>query len=255
MRLIIDTKTRQLIQENNGESVSIDLYSRVAFELISHQCLKLGWNQKYTYTFSWMGRPVIQLPEDMIRIQEVIYKIKPEVILETGIAHGGSLVYYASLCKAMGTGRVIGVDIEIRPHNRKALEAHELSPLISLIEGSSVAPGIVRQVKSLVKEGESALVILDSCHSKQHVLHELEAYHDLVKAGSYMVVTDGIMADLYDVPRGNPVWAWDNPVAAAKEFLQKHPDFILEQPAWPFNESELCRNITHWPEAWLRRKE
>src|SRR5207253_434917 len=141
-----------------------------AFEILSEQWLKVGWNEKYPYTFSWMGRPIIQLPEDMIRVQEVIYRIRPAVIIETGIAHGGSLIYYASLCKAMEKGRVIGIDIEIRPHNRAAIEGHELFPLITLIEGSSVAPDIVQQARSLVADGESVLVLLDSNHTKQHVL-------------------------------------------------------------------------------------
>ncbi|WP_199245549.1 cephalosporin hydroxylase family protein [[Phormidium] sp. ETS-05] len=254
MKLTIDTDAQILIQEIDGEFREIDLYSKAAFELISEAWLKLGWNQKYTYTFSWMGRPIIQLPEDMIRIQEVIYRVKPDVIVETGVAHGGSLIYYASLCKAIDRGRVIGIDIEIRPHNRQAIENHELFPRITLVEGSSIAPEIVSQVKSLVQPGEVAMVILDSCHTKQHVLAELEAYCDLVTPGSYLVATDGIMRELSLVPRGNPEWKWDNPAAAAVAFAETHPEFILEQPAWPFNESELTANITHWPAAWLRRK-
>ena len=230
------------------------LYSRAAFELISDAWIKVGWNEKYPYTFSWMGRPIIQLPEDLIRIQEVIYRVRPDVILETGIAHGGSLVFHAGLCKTMGRGRVIGVDIEIRPHNRQAIEAHELFPLITLIEGSSTAPDVVSHVKSLIAPHETVLVVLDSNHSRQHVLGELEAYHDLVTQGSYIVATDGVMRDLSDVPRGSAEWAWDNPAEAATEFAQSHPEFEIEQPAWPFNESELGRNITHWPNAWLRRK-
>lgn len=254
MKLIIDTEAREIIQEFEGKRISLDLYSNEAFALISRQWLKVGWEQKYVYTFSWMGRPIIQLPEDMVRIQEVIYRVKPDVIIETGVAHGGSLVYYASLCTAMGKGRVIGVDIEIRPPNRKAIEAHEMFPRITLIEGGSTAPEIIKQVKGLVKPGETVLVILDSCHTKQHVLAELEAYHDVVTPGSYIVATDGSMRDLHDVPRGKREWVWDNPAAAVAEFVQNHPEFVLEQPAWPFNESELSENITHWPGGWLRRK-
>lgn len=254
MKLMIDTDTQQLIYEIDGDSKIIPLYSKEAFELISEQWVVLGWNQKYTYNFTWMGRPIIQFPEDLIRIQEVIYQVKPDVIIETGIAHGGSLIYYASLFKAMGKGRVIGVDIDIRSHNRKAIEAHELFPLITLIEGSSTDPEIVNQVKNLVKPGETVLVSLDSCHTKQHVYEELKAYHSLVTPGSYIIATDGIMKDLYDVPRGNPEWTWDHPTAAAAEFADQHPEFILEQPQWPFSESDLTKNITHWPGAWLRRK-
>jgi cephalosporin hydroxylase len=254
MKLTIDTTAKLLIQEVNGKSHKIDLYSREAFEILSHQWLKVGWNQKYTYTFTWMGRPIIQLPEDMIRIQEIIYKIKPDVIIETGIAHGGSLIFYASLCKVLGKGRVIGIDIEIRPHNRKAIESHELFPLITLIEGSSTSPEIINHVKSLIKSKETVLVILDSCHSKNHVLDELEKYSSLVTPGSYIVATDGIMKDLYDVPRGKLEWKWDNPVEAVVEFVSKHPEFVMEEPKWDFNESELNKHVTHWPCAFLRRK-
>lgn len=254
MKLIIDTNVKTLHKEEDGNSFRFDLYSKAAFELLSHIWLKVGWSQKYPYTFSWLGRPIIQIPEDILRAQEVIYCVQPDVIVETGIAHGGSLVFYASLCKAMGKGRVIGVDVEIRPHNRAAIQAHELFPYITLVEGSSVDPVIVQQVKSLVRSDETVIVFLDSSHTKQHVLAELEAYHGLVTPGSYIVATDGSMQDLADVPRGRPEWAWDNPAAAAAEFPQKHPEFVLEQPAWPFNESGLRENVTHWPGAWLRRK-
>jgi len=254
MKLIIDTDSQTLVTEDKGQRTSVDLYSKSAFELISQQWLKVGWNQKYPYVFSWLGRPIIQIPEDLIRMQEVVYQVKPDVIVETGIAHGGSLVFYASLCKAMDKGRVIGVDVEIRPHNRRAIEAHELFPLITLIEGSSIAPDIVAQVRAQIRSDESVLIILDSNHTKQHVQQELEAYHTLVTPGSYLVATDGSMRELYDVPRGKPEWRWDNPAAAAHEFVQQHPEFVLEQPAWPFNESELSENITHWPDAWLRRR-
>jgi cephalosporin hydroxylase len=134
-----------------------------------------------------------------------------------------------------------------------AIEAHELSHLITLIEGSSVAPEIVGQAHALIKPGETVLVILDSNHTKKHVAAELEAYADMVTADSYLVATDGSMKDLYEVPRGNAEWAWDNPTAAAAAFAEKHPEFLLEQPAWPFNESGLTKNITHWPGAWLRK--
>ena len=254
MRLTIDTDEKKLLREEGGERTELDLYTKEAFELISEQWLRVGWNQKYPYTFSWMGRPVIQLPEDMIRAQEVVYRVRPDVIIETGVAHGGSLIFYASLCKALERGRVVGIDIEIRPHNRQAIEAHELFPFITLVEGSSVAPDVVRHVHSLVKPGETVLVILDSNHTRQHVADELEAYHSLVTPGSYIVATDGSMKDLWDVPRGKPEWTWDNPTAAAAEFAERHAEFVLEQPAWPFNESELTQNITHWPGAWLRRK-
>lgn len=253
MKLILDTEAKTLTLDEAGESKVLDLYSKEAFEAISRQWVRVGWNQKYQYTFSWMGRPVIQLPEDMIRMQEVIFQLKPDVIIETGVAHGGSLIFYSSLCKAMGRGRVVGIDIEIRPHNRAAIEAHPLSDRITLIEGSSTAPQVVAQAKSLVKPGEMVLVILDSNHTYAHVHDELEVYADIVTPGSYIVATDGIMFDLADVPRGVPDWTTDNPTFAARDFVAKHPEFVIEQPAWPFNESALERNITHWPGAWLKR--
>jgi cephalosporin hydroxylase len=254
MKLTIDTDQKTILWEENGQSQEFSLYSRESFELLSQQWVKVGWDQKYSYTFTWLGRPIIQLPEDMIRTQEIIYQIRPDVIVETGIAHGGSLIYYASLLKAMGKGRIIGIDIEVRPHNREAIASHELSPLITLIEGDSVADEIVQQVKQLISPSETVLVILDSCHTKAHVAAELEAYYELVTPGSYIVATDGIMRDLGDVPGGQPHWTLDNPATAAMEFAEKHPEFVLEKPKWLFNESQLTEDITYWPNAWLRRK-
>ena len=254
MKLTIDTDKRELILEEDGKKSTLGLYTREAFELLSREWLKVGWDQKYTYGFSWMGRPVIQLPEDMIRMQEVIYRVKPDVIIETGVAHGGSLIFYASICKAMGRGRVIGIDVEIREHNRRAIEAHELFSYLTLIVGDSVDGDVVARVKSCIRAGAKTLVILDSCHTKDHVLKELEVYAPFVTQDSYIVATDGIMKDLSDVPRGKPEWLKDNPTEAAIEFLKKHPEFILEPPAWPFKENELKADVTHWPGAWLKRK-
>jgi len=253
MKLIIDTDEKTLTQVESDKKCVFGIYTKEAFEIISHQWLKIGWNQKYSYTFSWMGIPIIQLPEDMFRIHEVIYRIKPDVIIETGIAYGGSLIYYASLCKSMKKGRVIGVDIEIRPNNREAIENHELSSYITLIEGSSTESEIVKHVKSLVKTGETVIVILDSKHTKQHVLDELNAYSSLVSKNSYIVATDGLMKDLFDVPRGNLDWKGDNPMAAGTEFVANNPNFIIEQPKWLFNESKLTKVITHWSSAYLKR--
>jgi cephalosporin hydroxylase len=253
MKLIIDYDRQEVAEETEGVRRSLPLYSREAFELISRTWLKVGWQMRYPYTFSWFGRPIIQLPEDMLRVQEVMYRVKPDVILETGVAHGGSLVYYASLCKAMGRGRVIGVDIEIRPHNRAAIESHEMAPLITLVEGNAIAPDVVRKVESLIRPGEKVLVLLDSCHTRTHVAAELEAYHRFVSVDSYIVATDGIMQDVCDVPRGQASWQTDNPMTAATEFARRHPEFELTQPSWPFNESELTNNVTHWPGAWMRR--
>lgn len=224
-----------------------------AFSIISKAWLRSGWDNKYVYSFSWMGRPVIQLPEDMLRIQEVIYQVKPDVLIETGVAHGGSLIFYASLFKAMGKGRVVGVDIEIRPHNRTAIEAHELSSYVTLIEGSSTAENVIAQVQAQVKPGETVMVVLDSCHSKEHVLGELHAYAGLVSPGSYIVATDGIMHWLGNAPRTQPDWSWNNPKNAVEEFLAQHPEFDNTQPHFPFNEGNITDMVTYWPAAWLKR--
>ena len=179
--------------------------------------------------------------------------MKPTVIVETGVAHGGSLIYYASLLRLLGGGKVIGVDIEIRPHNRQAIEAHEFASGITLIEGDSVSNETLDRVKNQIPDGANVLVFLDSCHTKDHVRKELEAYAPLVSVGSYIVATDGIMQDLHDVPRGDATWKDDHPSAAAIDFALEHSEFRLEQPDWPFNESQLSENITHWPQAWLRK--
>lgn len=255
MKLIIDDKEKSLTILCDNKTVVFDLYSDDAFKELSKHWLKVGWNQKYAYTFSWMGRPIIQLPEDMIRMQEMIYKVKPDVIIETGVAHGGSLIYYASLFKAMGKkGRVVGVDIEIRPHNRQAIEAHEMYPAITLVEGNSVAPEIIQKVTKEIRPEEKVLVILDSCHSREHVLKELRAYASVVTKDSYIVATDGIMRDLSDVPRGKESWKTDNPVSAVQDFLSESEDFVLDPPRPFFNESQLDEVfISHWPMAWLKK--
>ena len=253
MKLTLDTDTRTLTLIDGDTERTLDLYSKESFEALSRQWVRVGWNQKYQYSFSWMGRPMIQLPEDVLRMQEVIHAVQPDVIVETGIAHGGSLVFYASLCKSMDKGRVVGVDIEIRPHNRSAIEAHTLSGFITMIEGSSTDPATVAQVQAQIRPGEKVMVILDSNHSYSHVHDELLAYADMVSPGSYIVATDGIMSDLADVPRGQPGWITDNPTRAAAEFAARDTRFELKQPGWEFNESALAENITHWPGAWLRR--
>lgn len=255
MRMVIDTVARKLSVEDGGARRDLDLFGRESFELISDIWLKTSWNQKYSYTFTWLGRPIIQHPEDIVRLQEVIYSLKPDVIIETGVANGGSLMFYASLMKAMGKGRrVVGVDVEIRPHNRKAIESHELAPFISLIEGDSVSSQTVAKVAGNLQPGDIVMVVLDSNHSRTHVTAELEAYHRFVTRGSYIVATDGIMRDVKDTPLGKPEWAHDNPAQAAADFAAKYPEFVIETPTWRFNESKLDKNITAWPNAWLRRR-
>jgi cephalosporin hydroxylase len=250
MKIEIDFDTKEI---TTSEGKRIALYSDEGFGVVKELWLKVGWNQKYNYTFTWFGVPIIQLPDDMLRYQEVVFAVQPDVIIETGIAHGGSLVFSASLCKLIGRGRVIGIDIDLRPHNRVRLESHPLRNLITLIEGSSVSGDIVEVVKQHVRAGEKVLVALDSNHSYAHVSAELAAYAPLVTPGSYIIATDGLMRDLTDVPRGEPAWDLDNPARAAEDFVTKHRDFVLEEPAWKFNESTLAGNVTHWPSAWIKR--
>jgi cephalosporin hydroxylase len=254
MKLTIDTDSRTLVAEDGATVRTLDLYGPEALAALSRQWIRVAWSQKHSYTFSWLGRPMIQLPEDVLRLQEVIYQLQPDVILETGVAHGGSLVFYASLCQLIGKGRVIGVDVEIRPHNRAAIEAHPLQPLITLIEGSSTDPGILAQIKAMIRPSERVMVLLDSNHSYGHVSEELRLYAELVTPGSYLVVQDGIMQDLWDVPGGRPDWTDDNPARAARDFAAGRADFTLAPPSWVFNESALQAGLTHWPAGWLKKR-
>jgi len=164
------------------------------------------------------------------------------------------MIFYASLLKAMGRqSRIVGIDIEIRPHNRKAIEQHELAGSITLIEGDSAAPNVVTQAAASIRPGDCVLVILDSLHTRDHVTRELEAYHRFVSPGSYVIATDGIMQSVADTPRGRPDWTWDNPSQAAIDFACHHPEFVIEPPQWRFNESRLDKPLTYWPSAWLKR--
>lgn len=246
----------------DAESIEVDTHGSVrtvafdtpeAFELVSDLWLRLGWDTKYVYGFTWMGRPVIQLPEDLVRFQEVVYRVRPDVILETGIAHGGSLVFSASLCRAMGHGCVVGVDIEVRPHNREAIEAHELYDLIDMVEGNSVSPEIVQEVRSRIPQDACVLAVLDSNHSKEHVLAELYAYAPLISVGSYIIAADGIMADVVGAPRTSQDWRWNNPREAVAEFLAGNPDFVEDPPEPEFNEGMITAAVTYWSGGWLRR--
>jgi len=242
------------VSENGtARTTTHQIGSPEAFAVISDVWLRSGWDAKYVYSFTWMGRPIIQLPDDLIRLQEVIYAVKPDVIIETGVAHGGSLIFYASLCKAMGKGRVVGIDIEIRPHNRQAIEAHELASFVTLVEGNSIDPGVVQKVNALVGVKEKTLVFLDSNHTKEHVLGELQAYAPLVSKGSYIVAMDGIMEKVVGAPRTQPDWTWNNPRQAALEFVKKNPDFVIEEPAFKFNEGDVMGRVTYWPDAFIKR--
>lgn len=253
MKVTIDTDAATVTTEENGEVTTHPLASPEGFANASRGWLRAGWDVKHVYTFSWFNRPIIQLPEDLVRVQELLFAVEADVILETGIAHGGSLVLSASVCKLLGKGRVIGVDIEIRPHNRAAIEAHPLFPYITMIEGSSVDPGIVAQVKAQIQPGDKVVLLLDSNHTKAHVLEELRAYAPLVSVGSYVVVMDGAMVDFAGGPRTKEDWTWNNPYEAAKQYVAENPDFVVEPPPFHFNESLITDRITYYRGGWLKR--
>ena len=250
-------------EENNTiESVtgSYKLYSEEGYKILSDLWLKVGWDQKHLYSFTWMGRPIIQNPEDMIRMQEIIWQTQPDVIVETGVAHGGSLVFYASILNFLGKGKIIGVDVEIRQHNRKAIEEHELFKRICLVEGSSTDDKTVRIIKNLISEKDSVLVILDSAHNFEHVLLELKMYAKFVTKNSYIVVTDGSQEYLGDTPRAKKdygeyakTWSENNPKKATEAFLKNNKNFKLVEPKFAFNEGSINFRITHWPDAFLQK--
>ena len=253
MKLTLDTDARTLVVDDGNGARELPLYSAEAFAHLSRQWVKVGWDQKYSYGFTLMGRPIIQLPEDILRIQETIYRVRPDVIIETGVAHGGSLIFYASLFEAMHHGRVIGIDIEIRPPNRQAIEQHELAHRITLIEGNAIAADTVARVREMLRPDERVMVILDSNHTRAHVADELRLFAPLVSVDSYIVATDGIMQDLHDVPHGQPTWSDDNPANAARQFAAAHDEFVLETPPFLFSEAASTTQATHWPDAYLRR--
>jgi len=247
VKIIIDTDLRTLTTEDGGAQRTCDLYSDDAFDTVSLEWVKIGWSLRYYHTFHWMGEPVLQLPEDLIRLQEAVYRVRPDVIVETGVFRGGSLMFHATLCQALGKGRVIGIDNEIQPGVREAIAQHVLAPRITLVEGNSTSREVVGAVAGLIHPGESVFVILDSCHTKDHVRKELECYSRFVTPGSYIIAADGVMRDLANVPGGQPEWVSDNPLAAADEFAGRHPEFRRQRPA------QLSSKVTYWPGAWLER--
>jgi cephalosporin hydroxylase len=258
MRMLIDTETRSVtLTGADGDDDTIDLYSPEAFALLNELWVKVGWSLRYPYRYTWLGRPIIQLPDDVMVVQETITRVQPTLVVETGVAHGGSLVLSASVMHSLGRpGRVIGIDVEIREHNRVAIESHPLADRITLVEGDSSAPSVVDSVAAMVRDDDVVLVILDSDHSRAHVLAELEAYAPLVTPGSYALVADGAMEILHDVPRGEAAWRDDNPAAAVRTFLASHPEFTLEEPGYLFDETPAgVARATHWRGGFLRRRE
>lgn len=186
---------------------------------------------KYTYNFTWMGRPIIQTPQDIMAMQELIWQIQPDVIIETGIAHGGSLIFYASMLELLGGDRrVIGIDIDIRAHNRAAIEAHPMFRRIDLVQGSSIAEETVARVRELAKGRERALVVLDSNHTHEHVLAELQAYSPFVRKGSYCVVFDTLVEDMPPEAFTDRPWGpGNNPKTAVWEFLKSNDRFEIDK--------------------------
>lgn len=251
--IIIDEKARTVTLQDESGARTYAFGSVEGFAAVSRAWLNASWDIKHVYSFTWLGRPVIQLPEDLLRVQEVIYKVRPDVIVETGVAHGGSLVFYASLCEALGHGRVIGIDIEIRPHNRRAIEEHTLFKRIELLEMSSIDPECLAELSSRIPPAAKTMIILDSKHTRDHVLAELNHFAPLVSIGSYIVVNDGIMAAVAGGPRTAQDWAWNNPLSAIDEFLAGNAGFACEEPEWLFNESLGRERVSYWPRAYLRR--
>jgi cephalosporin hydroxylase len=200
----------------------------------------------YYYNFTWLGLPIIQIPQDIIAMQEIIWRVRPDVIVETGIARGGSLAFYASMLELLGGGEAVGIDIDIRPHNRRAIEAHPMSKRIRMIEGSSTDDAVVRQVYGLA-EGKRVLVVLDSNHTHGHVLKELQIYSPLVAKGSYIVVFDTGIEDMPEGPAtGRPWRKGDNPKTAVHEFLRSDGRFEIDRDV----EDKLL--ITGCPDGFLK---
>lgn len=234
------SKIKEYVKSEKNKK--IDLLKKDA-----RQWVRTSWANKLSYEITWLGMPIIQLPEDIILMQELIFKVQPDIIIETGIAHGGSLIFYSSLMEILGKGKVIGIDIEIREHNRKAIEAHPMFKRIELIEGSSTSQEGIEEVKKNIPKGSTVLVCLDSNHTKEHVKEEIKAYSGLVTRGSYLVVFDTIMPELVGLPSSSENWSEDNPMEAIKDFLEINNDFEID--------TEYNRlYVSHCPNGFLRRK-
>lgn len=203
---------------------------------------------KYAYNFTWLGRPLIQLPQDMVAVQELVWRVKPDLIIETGVAHGGSLIYSASLLELIGgAGRVVGVDIDIRAHNRAEIENHPLARRIQLIQGSSVDHSVIRQVRETARGCERVMVLLDSNHTHEHVLQELRGYSPLVTKGSYLVVFDTLIEDMPDdLIKDRPWGKGNNPKTAVWEFLKKNRRFVVDKDV----EAKLLLTVA--PDGYLK---
>jgi cephalosporin hydroxylase len=240
-----DTEKFQQEVRNNIDGLSKDKDVQALSRIWAREVTR----HKYPYNFSWMGRPLIQLPQDMIAMQEIIWQVKPDLIIETGIAHGGSLVYYASLLELLGgQGRVLGIDIDIRQHNRVEIEKHPMARRIDLLQGSSVAPEVISAVRHQ-SAGKCILVVLDSNHTHEHVKAELDAYAPMVSIGSYCVVMDTLVQDMPpDLQPTNRPWGLDNnPKTAVFEYLKSHSNFEIDKDI----QHKLL--ITVAPDGYLKR--
>jgi cephalosporin hydroxylase len=204
---------------------------------------------KYSYNFTWLGIPIIQFPQDIVALQEIIWEVKPDLIIETGIAHGGSLILSASILELIGgEGSVVGIDIDIRPHNREAIESHQLFKRIELIEGSSISEEVVEKVRDIAQNKKSVLVILDSNHTHDHVLSELQMYSPLVTVGSYCIVFDTVIEDIPEELFHERPWSrGNNSKTAVWEFMRENKDFEIDKTI----EDKLL--ITVAPDGFLKR--
>lgn len=226
----------------------LDAYTPEGYAALAELWTRSGWQHKQSYELTWLGIPIIQLPEDVLMIQEAIWKLRPDVVVEAGVAHGGALILYASILELIGKGRVVGIDIEIRKYNRLAIESHPMSKRIHLIERSSTDPATLDEVGSLIRGGDRVMVMLDSNHTRDHVRAELDCFAPLVTPGSYLVVFDSVMTQVADAPNGDPSWTHDNPAAAVSDFLSSHPEFEVD-----LGYERL--NVTYCRGGWLRRSE
>lgn len=218
------------------------------FQDISKEWVIESFKKKYEYNFTWLGRPIIQYPIDIVAIQELIWEVKPDLIIETGIAHGGSIIFSASMLEIIGNGRVIGIDIDIRKHNRSEIENHPMSKRIILIEGSSIDPLVIQKVKKIVKNNMRVLVFLDSNHTHDHVLNELINYSQFVEKDSYIVVFDTFVEDLPEEFSSDRPWGkGNNPKTAVWEFLRSNKNFIIDK------EIGYKLMLTSAPDGFLRR--
>jgi len=252
MRIIIDTESSVLQLTENGATTEYSLFSPEAFRLLSRQWIALGWNLGHWSTLTWMGRQLLQLPDDVLRLAELFWKLRPDVIVETGVYEGGSTLFFASLCRSYGAGRVISIERELRPGVRVAIE-QAAGDLVTLIEGDSASPEPALQVRRNIRPAERVCVFLDSDHAAQHVAAELHHFGPLVSPGCYLIVADSICPDLAHTPQGERTWYCDHPGTAVNEFLVLHPEFSRQRPTALFSAAFDFTELSYFPGTWLRR--